>query len=245
MTVCGLDHATFYIVQVVTAYWVVSISMVYLNKVLLSSDETSIPAPMFITWFQCASTAVICFILGEFGENTRKEGKESFLNQFPRVNYSLGSGAKVLPLSIVFVGMIAFNNICLKHVEVSFYNIARSLSIVFNVILTYFMLGVNTSISTCGTLLVVILGFYLGIDGEVHLSVFGTVAGVVSSLFVSLNSIYTAKILPTVNNDKSLLLYYNNVNALILFLPLILAFESEVSNNINIFTYLLLFFEII
>ena len=229
MATCGLDHATIYIIKVITAYWIVSISMVYLNKILLSSDETSIPAPMFITWFQCASTAVICLFLGEVGENTRKEGQDSFLNQFPRVNYSLGAGVKVLPLSIVFVGMIAFNNICLKHVEVSFYNTARSLSIVFNVTLTYFMLGIHTSVATCGTLVVVILGFYLGIDGEVHLSVFGTVAGVISSLFVSLNSIYTAKILPTVNNDKSLLLYYNNVNALVLFLPLILAFEADVS----------------
>ena len=124
--------------------------------------------------------------------------------------------------------MIAFNNICLKYVEVSFYNVARSLSIVFNVIFTYYLLGKGTSLKTCSTLTIVILGFYLGIDGEINLSIFGTLAGVLSSVFVSLNSIYTSKVLPAVNNDKSLLLYYNNVNAAFLFLPFIILFEAQV-----------------
>lgn len=77
----------------------------------------------------------------------------------------------------------------------------------------------------------VIYGFYLGIEGEINFSLFGTLAGVVSSVFVSLNSIFTAKVLPKVNNDKSLLLYYNNVNAFILFIPLILIFEKDVSSE--------------
>ena len=47
-------------------------------------------------------------------------------------------------------------------------------------------------------------------------------------MFVSLNGIYTAKILPAVNNDKSMLLFYNNVNASFLFIPFIVLFEAEV-----------------
>jgi GDP-fucose transporter C1 len=46
---------------------------------------------------------------------------------------------------------------------------------------------------------------------------------------VSLNSIFTAKVLPLVGNDKSKLLYYNNFNASVLFLPLIFLFEREVT----------------
>ena len=41
---------------------------------------------------------------------------------------------QVLPLSIVFVGMITFNNLCLKYLGVSFYNVGRSLTTVFNVV---------------------------------------------------------------------------------------------------------------
>lgn len=169
------------------------------------------------------------------------------------VKYNFRSGLGVLPLSLVFVGMITFNNVCLKYVEVSFYNgmstltsfslfsVARSLSIVFNVIFTFLILGKTTSLPTCATLLVVIFGFYLGIEGEINFSLFGTLAGVVSSIFVSLNSIFTAKVLPLVNEDKSLLLYYNNVNAMILFIPLIMIFEKEVCHELSPGLFLLIF----
>lgn len=43
-----------------------------------------------------------------------------------------------------------------------------------------------------------------------------------ASLFVSLNSIYTKKVLPSVDQSIWLLGYYNNLNACLLFLPLML-----------------------
>lgn len=107
-------------------------------------------------------------------------------------------------------------------------NVARSLSIVFNVMFTYTIMGKTTSFITCSTLLVVILGFYVGIDGEINFSLIGTASGVLSSVFVSLNSIFTATALPKVDNDKSLLLFYNNMNASLLFIPLICLFETHI-----------------
>ena len=115
--------------------------MVYLNKMLLSSDNVSIPAPIFVTWYQCVLTCVICIVLGQMGEQTRTHGKDSMLNEYPIIVLNTSASIKVLPLSLIFVGMIAFNNICLQYVAVSFYNVARSLSIVFNVIFTYLILG--------------------------------------------------------------------------------------------------------
>ena len=47
----------------------------------------------------------------------------------------------MLPLSVLFTGTIAFNNLSLKYVDVAFYYIGRSLTTVFNVILTYLILG--------------------------------------------------------------------------------------------------------
>lgn len=44
---------------------------------------------------------------------------------------------QTLPLSIIFVGMISFNNLCLKYVEVPFYYISRSLTTVFNVVSSF------------------------------------------------------------------------------------------------------------
>ena len=52
-------------------------------------------------------------------------------------------------------------------------------------------------------------------------------AGVCSSLFVSLNSIFTKKVLPVVDNDHWKLTFYNNVNAVVLFIPLMVYFELD------------------
>jgi GDP-fucose transporter C1 len=93
--------------------------------------------------------------------------------------------------------------------------------------------------STLSTLIIVIIGFYIGIEGEINFSLFGTVSGVISSVFVSLNSIYTSKVLPKVDNDKSLLLYYNNLNACLLFSPLILLLEKDVSVSFTFYFPLL------
>lgn len=48
MIVCNSN--AMHVFWVVSAYWVVSISMVYLNKMLLSNPEASITAPLFVTW---------------------------------------------------------------------------------------------------------------------------------------------------------------------------------------------------
>ncbi len=89
----------------------------------------------------------------------RKNSTVSFWNQFPEFDFNPVIARQTLVLSVVFVGMITFNNICLQYVEVSFYNVARSLTIVFNVVLTYILLNETTSLRTCATLLVVVLGF--------------------------------------------------------------------------------------
>lgn len=227
---------TKYIASVVAAYWCVSISMVYLNKVLMSSESISIPAPLFVTWFQCFVTTGICWVAGKISESVKNsEGlpvsgsgsKKSFFSQFPKAQYNADIGKKILPLSVIFVGMITFNNLCLKYVEVSFYNVARSLTIVFNVALSQIILGSTTSARTGLCLLVVICGFFLGAKGEVNFTKIGTAFGICSSLFVSLNSIFTKKVLPVVDNDHWKLTFYNNVNACILFMPLMAYFEAH------------------
>ncbi|XP_076328610.1 GDP-fucose transporter nac isoform X2 [Tachypleus tridentatus] len=159
-----------HVVAVVSAYWVISISMVFVNKHLLSSPQV-----------------------------------------------------QVFPLSFIFVGMISFNNFCLKYVGVPFYYVGRSLTTVFNVVLTYFLLQQKTSMKAVTCCAVIIIGFLLGVDQEGvagSLSVVGVVYGVLASLFVSLYSIFTKKVLPVVDGNVWLLTFYNNLIAAFLFLPL-------------------------
>ena len=63
---------------------------------------------------------------------------------------------QVLPLSIVFVAMISFNNLCLKYVGVAFYYIGRSLTTVFNVLMTWILLGNFSTISIFSSFIIII-----------------------------------------------------------------------------------------
>jgi len=89
------------------------------------------------------------------------------------------------------------------------------------------MLGMTSSPKTLFCLSIVIVGFFIGYQGELNFSMRGTVAGICSSLFVSLNSIFTKKILPVVDDNHWRLTYYNNINATLLFIPLILFYEKD------------------
>lgn len=72
--------------------------------------------------------------------------------------------------------------------------VPRSLTIVFNAIFSIVILGANVSVRTAACLVVVITGFIVGVGGEVHLSPLGVQWGLISSVAVSLNSIYTKKV---------------------------------------------------
>ncbi|XP_067902674.1 GDP-fucose transporter 1 isoform X1 [Heterodontus francisci] len=203
---------------VVTTYWFISITMVFLNKYLLDSPNLRLNAPLFVTFFQCAVTVVLCLLLNLLSILCPS------VVEFPSVRFDPKISRGVLPLSVVFIGMITFNNLCLKYVGVAFYNVGRSLTTVFNVLLSYVILKQTTSfkaILCCG---IIIGGFCLGLnqeDAAGSLSWTGVMFGVIASLCVSLNAIYTKKVLSAVDGSIWRLTYYNNVNACILFIPLI------------------------
>ena len=206
------------IALVVAAYWFISITMVFVNKHILSDPSVHLNAPLFVTFYQCCCSLLICYALSFLALLKPDSIK------FPNLQLDTTTMKNVMPLSIMFVAMITFNNLCLKYVGVAFYFVGRSLTTVFNVLLTYLILGQKTSGKAIICCLIIIFGFFLGVDQEESggsLSVIGVVYGVLASLFVSLNSIYTKNVLPSVDNSIWLLTFYNNINAILLFFPLI------------------------
>ncbi|KAG8287454.1 hypothetical protein J6590_037712 [Homalodisca vitripennis] len=86
---------------------------------------------------------------------------------FPMGNpFNPSIAMKVIPLSFLFAGMISFNNLCLKYVGVAFYYVGRSLTTVFNVLFTYIVLHEKTSKRCIICCLVIISGFFLGVNEE-------------------------------------------------------------------------------
>ncbi|XP_067257398.1 GDP-fucose transporter 1 isoform X1 [Chanodichthys erythropterus] len=207
------------IALVVTLYWFVSISMVFLNNYLL--DNKDLNAPLFITFFQCVVSVGLCLLMNVFSYFC-----PGYVD-FPSLKFDLRVSREMLPLTVVFISMITFNNLCLKHVGVAFYTVGRSLSTVFNVILSYVVLKQSTSLYAVVCCGVILGGFWLGVDQESvagSLSWTGVIFGVIASLCVSLNAIFTKKVLPVVDGNIWKLSYYNNLNASILFIPLIVIF---------------------
>lgn len=225
----------FRVAGVVILYWSVSISLVFVNKYLLKSDSLKLDAPLFVTFFQCVVTVVLCKVCDIVSRQA------PHVLTFPSTAFDMKLSREVLPLSIIFVSMISFNNLCLRSVGVAFYTVARSLVTIFSIIFTYFILGKKTSIPALLTCSVIISGFFLGVnqEGEVgSLSVIGTIYGVIASALVALNAIYIKKILPLMNDDIWKLTYYNNVNACVIFIPLVIVFGDlkEVISFENIFS---------
>ncbi|XP_043938508.1 GDP-fucose transporter 1 isoform X2 [Protopterus annectens] len=207
------------IALVVTLYWFVSITMVFLNKYLLDSPALKLDAPLFVTFFQCVVTVVLCWCMNILAMLCPGSV------DFPSIKFDPKVSRSVLPLSIVFIGMITFNNLCLKYVGVAFYNVGRSLTTVFNVLMSYLILKQTTSFQAllcCG---IIIGGFWLGVDQEDahgNLSWIGIAFGILASLCVSLNAIFTKRVLPAVDGSIWRLTYYNNINACVLFIPFII-----------------------
>ncbi|XP_070000862.1 GDP-fucose transporter 1 isoform X2 [Penaeus vannamei] len=209
------------VAAVVSLYWVVSISMVFVNKYLLGGSSMGDgDAPLFVTCFQCSVTVVFCLLM-KYSSRLLPH-----LVTFPEVGaLEAEKVKKVLPLTCMFVAMISMNNLCLKYVGVAFYYVGRSLSTVFNVIFTYLILGQKTSLPAVASCGVIIAGFFLGVDQENvagSLSVSGVVYGVLASASVSLNAIFTKKVLPALDGSIWMLSYYNNALAMVLFIPLII-----------------------
>lgn len=202
-------------------YWIVSIALVFLNKLVMSGN-LELDAPLFLTWTQIVIAVLSCYIMA------KAKPYVQYLSFFPRFEYIPSVGAKVMPLTLVFLGMIIFNNLCLKYVQVSFYQVARSLTIVFNVILTYFLLNQRTSNRSLVAVGIVISGYLLGCEGELDFSFIGVFYGISASFFVAMYSIYVKQTLKYVGDDSWKLMIYNNINAMIL-MPFLFLLAGEYS----------------
>lgn len=125
--------------------------------------------------------------------------------------------------------MLTFNNLCLNYVDIHLYQIARSLTICFTVLLAYFMLGEKTSMTAILACFVVFIGYVTGALGEVYsprvthivqFSWYGLGFGLLSSFFVAVNGIMVKSKLSVVQNNHWILLIYNTILAIVFLFPL-------------------------
>ena len=202
---------------VVLTYWFISISLVFANKFLVGNKSTH-DVSIFVAWMQCIITVLIVLAL--------RSGKALLKGDWSSFKLTLGDcfRPQLLMLTCSYVGMLTFNNLCLRNVGVSFYQVARSLTLIFVVILSLLILKKSVSWRVWLCCLLVASGFVLGVDQESlagTLSTWGVIFGVTTSLFVSLNGIFTKRALDVIDRDSVQLTLINNLNACFFFLPFV------------------------
>jgi GDP-fucose transporter C1 len=198
----------------VSFYMTVSIALVFLNRLVLTG-KTEKAGALFVSWYQFVVAYVLILVITAFFPNV------PLLNLFPPIQYKWDLVVKVIPVSIAYLLMIGFNNKCLEYVSVSAYQIVRSLTIVFNIVLTYFVLGEATSVRAILACLGVVVGFFFGVEGEIGLSVRGSVYGVLSSVCVASYSIVVKRVMALLDNNEYLLIEYNTPIAILALVPFV------------------------
>eukprot|EP01120_Amphizonella_sp_Union-15-10_P011742 TRINITY_DN505_c0_g1_i2.p1 TRINITY_DN505_c0_g1~~TRINITY_DN505_c0_g1_i2.p1 ORF type:complete len:339 (-),score=30.24 TRINITY_DN505_c0_g1_i2:17-1033(-) len=222
----SLTTKTVRITLVITAYFVISIALVFSNKFVMSDPKLNFPFPLLVSWLQLLIAMICIVIFGYLGKSI------PMFSMFPPFEFNLQIAKKVLPLTVVYLLMISLNNVCLKYVHVTFYQVARALTTFFSIIFTKIILSQSTSYLAMTACAVVVMGFIVGSISEVNFNYEGLITGVFSSMFVSLYGIYVKNALPAVDGNHWRLLIYNTLLALGGLLPFVL-FSGEIEQIRN------------
>ncbi|CEM28638.1 unnamed protein product [Vitrella brassicaformis CCMP3155] len=220
----GMDRRAEEVLSAMAFYFVISLSIVFLNFHIFSSTFQN---PVFVSWFQQIVALVCVVVMGQVGKCNPS------LAFFPPYEFKLKTARAVLPVTVTFVAMIAFANTCLKNVQVSTYQVARSTTILFNILLMYVVLGKSTSRKAILACMVVVLGFIVGSLDPTTLSPGGVILGLMSSVTQALYNVYIKKVLEVCDNNQNLMLAYNVTMAIPLFFPCIyIAGEGNWANEL-------------
>ncbi|CEM39086.1 unnamed protein product [Vitrella brassicaformis CCMP3155] len=199
-------------------YCAVSLCIVFLNYTIFTD---TLPYPVFVSWFQQAMGLVVFVAIGWIGQFVPS------LAFWKPYSFKWHLAVRVLPLTVVFVAMIGFSNTCLKHVQVSTYQVARSLTIVFNIVLSYVILGQRSSLMTIVACLVVVSGFIVGSLDPSTLSLMGILTGSMASFFQAIYMVQIKNVLRHVDGDQNVLMSYNLTLSAVLFVPVIFIAQEE------------------
>ena len=129
---------------VISFYFIISLSMVFLNKYVL--DNLQFPYPLLMTWLQFVVAIVCIIVFGYLGKKGYVHIQSppytlvlsaisllllmdscTIFSIIPPWEFDWSIAQRVLPLTVIYLCMIVFNNLCLQYVQVSFYQVRISI----------------------------------------------------------------------------------------------------------------------
>jgi GDP-fucose transporter C1 len=201
----------------VTFYITVSITLILVNRVILSRDSKEGEIALFSAWFQTLITLLLIVVSIALSRTTNTPT----LFSVPRINWA--TFRKVLPASVFFVLNIFLNNKCLQHAPVTAYQVIRSVATPFSIVLSRVVLKQQTTppsyLACCGLM----FGLLVGVEGDLVVSTRGIVYGLVSGFVTSTYFVAIKQSITALDGDEWLLMEWNSVISLVLMTPFLWA----------------------
>ncbi|XP_059179426.1 GDP-fucose transporter 1-like [Physella acuta] len=219
----------FLVTAVVLSYWTVSTAYVFVNKQLVSGINGLVDISIFIAWFQVLSGFIILLAARTVAKCCKLPWTDlSSLSLDQRRLLTLGSVAS----STAYITSLIFNSLLLKYISVSFYQIARSLTIIFVILLSKVLLHDQLLMSTMIACILIVAGFYIGVHEEIVINgvqLRGIFYGSLCSFFSALSSTL-CKMLQKKEKINSLQFTYNVLaTGTIILAPVVLG-SSQLQN---------------
>jgi len=197
------------------------VSLVFSNKIVMKFY--SFEYPVFLTWAQLVIAEMFILLFGVL--NVFVGG---WFSVFP-LEWDWNIAFQILPLTFVWLGMMITSNICLRYTEVTFYQVVRSLTIIWSLILHMWqfpeiVIGNNTIVAC----IIVSLGFAVGSFGEINFNWMGFLFGILSSVMVAFYNNQIKKSLVYVDKSSWRLMIYNTTLAIPISFPLVFATDRSV-----------------
>ncbi|ORX90874.1 hypothetical protein K493DRAFT_265247 [Basidiobolus meristosporus CBS 931.73] len=204
----------------VSFYVTTGLVMILTNKWVLNV----ISVPITYLWAQTVLVVCLLHVSGAFN-----------LFVIPKLKFR--TCISLMPLIVINVVGLAFNTLCLQYLDVSFYQVVRSLALPFTLILSWIVLKNRCSASVNTACAVVCGGFLIGVLGELNslnTCITGIIFGVISSVTTATHAILIKKSLEVVNNNTMELVYYNTLLSAVVLVPVILL-NSEIPGLFSLF----------
>lgn len=139
----------------------------------------------------------------------------------------------IWPASFCFSSTIVLGNACLSFAKLSTYSVAKSTTLIWNVLFQFILLRIRLPLTTILSCFLIFAGVVIGSLDTATLAPMAVIAGCLSSIFQALYNTCIARALPRIKNDTSEVLVRNQEFSSALLVIYILVSKELV----NLFMY--------
>ncbi|KYO03552.1 putative GDP-fructose:GMP antiporter [Plasmodium gaboni] len=212
----------------ISLYLISSITSVFINKYVLMENIIDSVLLIFVQHISCL---MFMFFFKDIFFLKKKRNEKNIKEYI----ISLYKGIKELwPLIITFNFTLVFGNICLKYTNISFYQLARSMTLPFNFFFSYFFFKqIKFNLLMIISCIIVSIGFFIfsldAVNTNYNSVLYGTIVSIIQAIHLNL---IKEKLI--IYKDKMLMLYYNLIySSIILFIYLFITRDILVLVNLD------------